>query len=267
MANTQKRKLALITGASDGIGYELARIFATNGYDLVVAAEDQGIVEAAQAFRGLGVDVEHVKVDLAKHAGVLELYAKVQSLGRPLDVAALNAGVGVNGDFVRETRLEDELNLIHLNVISTVHLAKLVLRDMVARDEGKVLFTSSVAATIPGAFSACYNASKSFVQSFSQAIRNELKDTAITITALQPGPTDTNFFNRAHMEDTKVGAGKKDDAAGVARDGYEALMAGKDHVVAGSVKNAAQVLAGKVIPETTKAQMHRNMAEPGSADQ
>ena len=266
MENPQKRKLALITGASDGIGYELAKIFATNGYDLIVAAEDPGIAEAAQAFRALGVNVDHLMVDLAKHAGVVELYAKVHSLGRPLDVAALNAGVGVNGDFVRETKLEDELNLIHLNVISTVHLAKLVLRDMVARDDGKVLFTSSIAATIPGAFSACYNASKAFVQSFSQAIRNELKDTKVTITALQPGPTDTNFFNRAGMQDTKVGAGEKDSAAGVAKDGFDALMAGKDHVIGGSLKNKAQVVAGKVIPETTKAEMHRKQAEPGSAN-
>jgi uncharacterized protein len=129
---------------------------------------------------------------------------------------------------------------------------------------GKVLFTSSIAATMPGSFQAVYNASKSFVQSFAEAIRNELKDTGVTVTALMPGPTDTNFFARAGMLDTKVGAGDKDDPAQVAEQGFKALMEGDDHIVAGSVKNKAQVLAGKVLPDTIKAEMHRNMAEPGS---
>jgi short-subunit dehydrogenase len=149
-------------------------------------------------------------------------------------------------------------------VTSTVHLARRVLPDMVARGSGKVLFTSSIASTMPGSFQAVYNASKSFVQSLSEAIRNELKDTGVTVTALMPGPTDTNFFNRADMQDTKVGADKKDDPAQVARQGFEALMKGDDHVVAGSLKNKVQAVAGKAMPDTTKAQMHRKMAEPGS---
>jgi short-subunit dehydrogenase len=137
---------------------------------------------------------------------------------------------------------------------------------MVERGEGKLLFTSSIAATMPGSFQAVYNASKSFVQSFADAIRNELKDTGVTVTALMPGPTDTNFFARAGMQDTKVGAGEKDDPARVAEQGFKALMDGDDHVVAGSIKNKIQVVAGNVIPDSVKAEMHRDMAEPGSAE-
>jgi short-subunit dehydrogenase len=158
------------------------------------------------------------------------------------------------------------LNIIDVNITSTVHLAKRVLPDMVARGEGKVLFTSSIASTLPGSFQAVYNGSKSFVQSFAEAIRNEVKDTGVTITALMPGPTDTNFFHRADMEDTKVGANPPDDPAKVAQQGFDALMEGKDHVVGGSLKNKVQAVAGKVIPDTVKAQMHREQAEPGSAD-
>jgi short-subunit dehydrogenase len=138
---------------------------------------------------------------------------------------------------------------------------------MTARNEGRILFTSSIAADMPAPFEAVYGASKAFVQSFAEAIRNELKDTKITVTALQPGATDTNFFRRADMEDTKVGAGKKDDPADVAREGFEALMAGKDHIVAGSMKNKVQDTLAKLSPEKAAAQMHRKHSEPGSARQ
>jgi short-subunit dehydrogenase len=187
--------------------------------------------------------------------------------GRPVDAIALNAGIGAGGAFVTDTRLGDELRLIDLNVRSTVHLAKLVLPEMVARNRGKVLFTSSVASTLPGAFQAVYNASKSFVQSFALAIRNELKGTGITITALMPGATETEFFERAEMEDTAVGAAEKDDPALVALQGYEALVAGKERVVGGSFKNKAQVAASRALPDSVKAEMHRKMAEPGSAEE
>jgi short-subunit dehydrogenase len=197
---------------------------------------------------------------------VEKFWERVKSSGRPVDSIAINAGVGVNGDFARETDLQDELNLINLNVLSSVHLAKRVVKDMVERRHGRILFTSSIAATMPGPFSATYNASKAFLYSFSEAIRNELKDTGVTVTALMPGPTETNFFHRAGMEDTKLGAGKKDDAREVAKEGFEALMAGKNHVVAGSIKNKLEALAARVLPETTKAEMHRREAEPGSAN-
>ena len=181
---------------------------------------------------------------------------------------AINAGVGVSGDFTEETSLDDELNLIRLNIIAPVHLAKRVIRDMVRTGSGKVLFTSSIAGTMPAPFLAVYGASKAFLTSFAQAIRNELKDTGVTITVLMPGATETEFFQRAGMEDTKVGASEsKDDPAEVAKDGFEALMAGKDHVVAGSFKNKVQAMAGHLLPDTVMAEMHRKQSEPGTAEQ
>ncbi|MBG0826672.1 SDR family NAD(P)-dependent oxidoreductase [Planomonospora sp. ID67723] len=266
MENSETRPLAVVTGASSGIGYELARQFAEHGFDLVVAAEDEGIVEAARSLEELGAAISTVRVDLAHRDGVEELYTRATASGRPVDAVAINAGVGVSGDFARETDLDDELKLIKLNVVSSVHLAKRVLPDMVGRGRGRVLFTSSIAGTMPGPFHAVYAASKAFLYSFAEAVREELKDTGVTVTALLPGPTDTDFFRRAGMEDTKVGAGKKDDPAEVARQGFEALMSGDDHVVAGSKKNVLQSVAGKLMPETAQARMTRGMTEPGGAD-
>jgi uncharacterized protein len=256
--------LAVITGASSGIGLELARQFAEHGFDLIVAAEDDELTAAAGSLDGADVQVDAVRVDLATPAGVEQLYERIQASNRPVDALALNAGIGSGGAFV-ETELEDELKLVDLNVRSVVHLAKLVVRDMVARGEGRVLITSSIASTMPGSFQAVYNASKSFDQSFALALRNELKDTGITVTSLMPGPTDTEFFERAEMLDTKVGSGDKDDPADVARDGFEALMAGDERVVSASLSTKVQARAGRVLPDSVKAEMHRKMAEPGSA--
>jgi len=266
MTSSSTKPFAVVTGASNGIGYELATQFAQHGFDLLVAAEDSAIATAAHAFEGLGAAVESLQVDLATYDGVEELYGKITASGRPLDAIAINAGVGVGGDFTRGTDLQAELKLIDLNVTSSVHLAKRVLPDMVGRGNGRVLFTSSIAATMPAPFEAIYGASKAFVLSFAEALRNELKDTGVSVTALMPGPTDTNFFHRAGMDDTKAGAGKKDDPAEVARQGFEALMAGKDHVVAGSLKSKLSGAANEVLPETAKAEAHRSLAEPGSAD-
>ena len=257
-------QLAVVTGASSGIGLELAKLFATNGYDLVIVAEDEGINSAADQLRSIGPMVEPVQADLATQDGVEEAWERVQAMGRPVDAIAINAGVGVGGPFL-ETDLDEEINLINLNVTGAVHLAKHVVQHMAERGEGKILFTSSIAADMPAPFEAVYGASKAFLLSFSEALRNELKDTNITVTALQPGPTDTNFFDRAGMQDTKVGADKKDDPADVARDGFEALMAGKDKVVAGSFKNAVQSKMAHVTPDTMNAEMHRKLSEPGSA--
>jgi short-subunit dehydrogenase len=253
----------VVTGASSGIGYELARQFVEHGFDTVIAAEDPAIAEAAQHLAADGAQVVPVQADLATEAGVEQLYDRATAGGRPIAAAAINAGVGVGGEFVG-TDLGDELNLIDLNVRSSVHLAKRIVRDMVANGQGRILFTSSIAATQPGPFEAVYSASKAFLLSFSEALRNELKDSGITVTALMPGPTDTEFFERAGLEDTRVGSGRKDDPAEVARDGFEAMMAGKDHVVAGSVRNKLMAGASKVTPESAKAQMHRKMSEPGS---
>jgi short-subunit dehydrogenase len=259
------RSFAVITGASSGIGFELARHFAEHDFDLLIAAEDDAIRTAAAELADAGVSVEAVQVDLATDDGVDELYGRITAAGRPVDALALNAGVGAGGAFATDTTLADELRIIDLNVRSTVHLAKHVIGDMVRRDQGRVLFTSSIASTMPGAFQAVYNASKSFVQSFALALRNELEDTGVTITALMPGPTDTEFFERADMLDTKVGAGEKDDPADVAREGFEAMMRGEERVVAGSLTTKIQGKAGRVLPDSVKAGMHRRMAEPGSA--
>jgi short-subunit dehydrogenase len=265
MNTTETKPLAVVTGASSGIGFELATLFAAHGFDLVVAAEDEAISTAARELQAHGSSVEEVRVDLATDAGVEELYRRIIATGRPVAAVALNAGVGAGGAFATDTDLHDELAIIDLNVRSTVHLAKHVVRDMVARGEGRLLFTSSIASTMPGSFQAVYNASKSFVQSFALALRNELKDTGVTVTSLMPGPTDTEFFERADMLDTKVGAGDKDDPADVAREGFEALMAGDERVVSASLKTKLQGRASRILPDSAKAEMHRKMAEPGSA--
>jgi short-subunit dehydrogenase len=258
-------QLAVITGASSGIGLELAKQFAQHGYDLLITAESGRIEEAARELRSLGAKVSTTQADLATPEGVESLYARITAEGRPVDAICINAGVGVGGPFL-ETPLEKELNLINLNVVSVVHLAKRVLPDMVARGEGRVLFTASIAAEMPGPFEAVYAASKAFVLSFAEAVRNELKDTNVVITALQPGATETNFFHRAGMDDTKVGANKKSDPADVAREGFEALMKGKDHVVSAMTKEKVQVAVGQIIPEKVKAEQHRKISEPGSAN-
>ncbi|MFG1649799.1 SDR family NAD(P)-dependent oxidoreductase [Micromonospora sp. NPDC049275] len=264
---TTGRPLALVTGASSGIGYELAVQFAEHGFDLVVAAEDDAIAAAADKLRrDGGAQIQPVRVDLSTEQGVEELVSAVARTGRPLDALALNAGRGAGGAFVGGTNLRDELEIVDLNVRSTVHLAKRLLPGMVERGAGRVLFTSSIASTMPGPFQAVYNASKSFVQSFAEALRNELKDTGVTVTALMPGPTDTAFFERAEMQDTRVGAGKKDDPAEVAAQGFAALMKGDQTVTAGSLVNKVQTAAGKIIPDKLKAEQHRRMAEPGSGD-
>jgi uncharacterized protein len=254
------RAFGVVTGASSGIGLELARQFQANGFDLIVAAEDDAIHAVAAE-----LGAEPVQVDLAVPEGVEALYARIVDTGRPVDALALNAGIGVGGEFADGTDLSKELRVVDLNCRSTVHLAKLVLRDMKARNAGRVLITSSIASTMPGAFQAVYNASKSFDQSFGLALRNELKDTGITVTLLMPGPTDTEFFERADMLDTAVGTGEKDDPADVACDGFEAMMAGEERVVSHSLKTKLQGRASRVLPDSAKAAMHRRMAEPGSS--
>jgi short-subunit dehydrogenase len=266
MTPIQTRPFAVVTGASSGIGYELARQFAIHGFDLLIAAEDEDIAAAARELCAQdGADVLEVRVDLATSEGVEALFSQITADGRPVDALALNAGVGAGGAFVGDTDMADELRIVDLNARSTVHLAKRVLPGMVERGEGRVLFTSSIASTMPGAFQAVYNASKSFVQSFALALREELKDSGVTITSLMPGPTDTEFFERADMLDTKVGSDDKDDPADVAREGFEALMAGKERVVSASLKTKVQGRGSRVLPDRAKAAMHRKMAEPGSA--
>jgi short-subunit dehydrogenase len=254
-----------VTGASSGIGYELAKQFAQNGFDLLIVSGGDGINTAARDIEALGAKVQAVQADLAKHEGVHELQSAIQASGRPVDAIAINAGVGVSGRFV-ETDLSEELNMVRLNVISTLHLAKYIVKEMVARGSGRILFTSSIAATMPTPYETVYGATKAFVRSLSQGLREELKDTGVSVTALMPGATETNFFHRAGADDTKLGASEKDDAAEVAKEGFEALMAGKDHVVAGSFKNKLQAAAGYSLPDPLVAKAHASQSEPGSAN-
>ncbi len=252
---------AVVTGASSGIGLELALLLAGDGYDLLLCAEDDALEFAAARCRAAGVEVSRFQTDLASRDGVESLYEAVIATGRPVDLAALNAGVGQGGAFV-DTDVDALLQVVQLNATSTMHLTRLLLADMVARDAGRLLLTSSIAATVPGAFQAVYNASKSFVQSFAEALQEELRDSPVTLTLLMPGPTETNFFHRAEMDDTVMGRGPKDEAADVARQGYEALLAGKDRVVAASLLTKAQELGAKVVPDKLKAALHRQIAEP-----
>jgi short-subunit dehydrogenase len=264
LEETTTSPLALVTGASSGIGFELARQFAEHGFDLIVVADGPDIEQAARSLAHTGVTVFPVQSDLATPEGIEDLYDTIDGLARPIDAAAINAGVGVGGDF-RDTDLASELRLIDLNCRGTVHLAKWLVEDMSERGAGRLLFTSSIAALMPGPYEAVYAASKAFVYSFAQALRNELKDSGVSVTALMPGPTETNFFVRAEMEDTKVGASDKDDPADVARQGFEALMDGKDHVVAGSMKTKLQAALVRPLPDTLKAELHRRSAGPGAA--
>lgn len=259
------RPLAAVTGASAGIGYELAKVFAMNGFDVIVVAEDESIHEVPSQLVKYHVEAESVQADLSKRKGVLKFYEKIKSMGRPLEAIAINAGVGTSGHFASETDLEEELNIVNLNCASVVHLSKLVVKDMVKNKKGKILYTSSVAATMPGPLLAVYAASKAFVQSFSQAIRNELQDTGVTVTALMPSATETDFFERANMEDTEMGQSEKDSAEQVAHQGFEAMMAGEAHVVGGGLMNKLEVALAKVTPETMKAAQYRKENEKVSS--
>jgi short-subunit dehydrogenase len=255
-------KLAVVTGASSGIGFELARLFADDGYDLVLAADEERIVDAARELAASGVEVLPVQSDLRNPDEVQRLYRTATSGGRAVDAAALNAGIGRAGRFVDED-LEADLRIVDVNVRSTVHLAKLVLRDMANRGVGKVLFTSSVVAMMPGSYQTMYNASKSFIQSFAEGLHDEFRSTGVSVTALMPGPTDTEFFRRADMLDTPLGRMPfKDDPAKVAKQGYDALMRGEQKVVASSLNSKLMGAAARLLPDSVKAVANRLIIAP-----
>ncbi|MGW4487360.1 SDR family NAD(P)-dependent oxidoreductase [Amycolatopsis sp. NPDC004368] len=263
---TAQKPLAVVTGASSGIGLELAKQFARHDFDLVLTSEDDELAGAADQVRSCGAAVEQVQTDLARSEGVEELVARVAATGRPVEALAVNAGVGINGEFAGDTRLDDQLTVVDLNVRSSVHLAKRLVPDMVERGRGRVLFTSSIAGTAPGPYQVVYSASKAFLTSFSEGLRAEVKDKGVTVTALLPGPTDTEFFERADMEDTKIGAGPKDSAADVAQAGFDALMAGDDKVVTGA-KNKMMAAGARMLPDEAKAAQQGKMMKPGSAEE
>ena len=255
------RPLAVVTGASSGIGYNLARIAAEHGYDLIVAA-DTPLVEAVMDFESLGAKVQAVQCDLASTDGVMHL---IQAIGdREVDALMANAGHGLGGSFLAQD-MTDILHVINTNITGTVHLVQHVARGMVARARGRILITGSIAGFEPGSFQAVYNGTKAFIDSFSLALRNELKDTGVTVSCLMPGVTDTHFFARANMLDTKVGQQEdKADPDEVAAIGYDAMMKGEADVVAGW-KNKMMVAMSRVMPAEAVAEQHRKMAEPGTA--
>jgi short-subunit dehydrogenase len=255
------RPLSVVTGASSGIGYELATLCAENGMDLIIAADRPDIVEAAQAFRQLGVEVQSLQVDLSTTEGVDQLVAAVG--GRAVDHLIANAGHGLGHAFLDED-WDAARHVIDTNVVGTIYLLHKLVPAMRERGQGRVLMTGSIAGLMPGSFQAVYNGSKAFIDSFAWALRNELKDTGVSVTCLMPGATDTDFFERADMMDTKIGTSKKMDPADVARIGYEAMMKGEGDVVAG-FKNKVQAAMAAITPETMLAEAHRKMAEPGTA--
>jgi short-subunit dehydrogenase len=256
-------KLAVVTGASSGIGFNLAKVFAENGFDLIIGSAGERLDDAASELQRLGASVKAIQADLATYDGVDEFWSGVEADGRKVDAVAINAGVGVGGLFV-ETDLKKEINLVRLNVEGTVHLAKHAVKKLVGQGEGRILITASIASEMVAPREAVYAASKAFDLSFARSLRYELEDTGVTVTALQPGPTDTDFFHRAGMDNTKVGSeGKKEsDPYDVAKQGYEALMAGKDHVYSASMKTKLEGALAGVAPDSVKASMHEKQAKP-----
>jgi short-subunit dehydrogenase len=254
------RPFAIVTGASAGIGYELAKCCAEQGFDLLVAADQPTIHDAAQDFRALGVAVEAIEADLATLDGVDQLDAAIK--GRPVDALLANAGHGLGHAFL-DQNFEEVRHVMDTNITGTIYLIQKVGREMRARGQGRILITGSIAGFMPGTFQAVYNGTKAFLNSFSFALRNEVKDTGVTVTCLMPGPTETEFFERADMLDTQVGQQEKDDPAEVAKIGFEAMMKGEGDVVSGW-KNKLQATMANVTPSGRLAEQHRQMAEPGS---
>ena len=257
----QDRPLAIVTGASSGIGYELARCCADNGFDLIIAADEPAIAEAAQELRTTGATVESVEADLATTEGVEKLYGAVD--GRRVAALLANAGRGLGGPFLDQD-FERVRKIIDTNVTGTVSLIQRVGRDMRDRGEGRILITGSIAGLMPGTFQAVYNGTKAFLDSFSYALRAELKDSGVTVTCLMPGATETEFFERADMLDTKVGTDKKQPPAEVAKAGFAAMMKGDGDVVTGW-SNKLRAAISHIAPSAVLAEAHRKMAAPGSA--
>lgn len=260
--DASSRPLAVITGASSGIGFELAKCCAQNGFDLVVAADEPQIHQAAETFRTLGAQAQPIEADLATKAGVDSLWGAIE--GREVEALLANAGRGLGRAFLDQD-FRDIQRVVDTNITGTIDLIQRVGRDMRARRSGRILITGSIAGFMPGTFQAVYNGTKAFLDSFSFALRNELKECGVTVTCLMPGATETEFFERADMMDTKVGTQKKDDPADVARVGFSAMMAGEGDVVSGW-KNKLQSAMALVTPSDTLAEQHRKMAEPGTAE-
>lgn len=259
-----ERQLAVVTGASAGIGYELAKICAQNGFDVIVAADQAKITDAARDFEVLGAKAMPLEADLATLDGIDKLYALIRADGRPVAALLANAGRGLGKGFLDQS-FDDIRNVVDTNVTGTLSLLQKVGRDMVAAKSGRILITGSIAGFLPGTYQAVYNGTKAFLDSFSFALRHEIAESGVTVTCLMPGATETEFFERADMMDTKVGAAKKDDPAVVAKNGFDAMMKGEGDVVSGW-HNKLQTAIASITPAGILAHMHKSMAEPGSAN-
>jgi uncharacterized protein len=257
----KSRPLAVITGASTGIGYELAKCGLENGFDLIVAADEPEIHAASRDFEKLGGLVEAVEADLSTLEGVDKLLGVIGD--RSVDALLANAGRGLGKGFLDQD-FDDVVHVVNTNVTGTIYLIHRIGRRMRARGEGKILIVGSIAGFIPGTYQAVYNATKAFLDSFSFAIRAEIADSGVTVTCLMPGATETDFFERADMLDTKVGQGKKDDPADVAATGFAAMMNGEGDVVSGW-HNKLQSAIANITPASVLAEQHRKKAAPGSA--
>ena len=261
MAENNHGRFAVVTGASGGIGLELAKCAAKDGYDLLIAA-DRPLEQAAVELRALGAEVQTLEVDLATREGVDKLVAQAKSSGRNVEALFANAGQGLGKGFLDQD-WDDIMGVVNTNVTGTLRLLHEMGRDMRNKGEGKILITGSIAGLMPGTYQAAYNGSKAFLDSFSFALRHELKDSGVTVTCLMPGATETDFFERADLTDTKVGQAKKQDPAEVAETGYKAMQKGEGDVVAGW-NNKLQAAIAAVTPQGVLAKMHEGMAAPGS---
>lgn len=264
MASTQHQntgnRLAVITGASSGIGYELGMECARKGFNLIIAANEPKIHDAADAMRRVGTSVEAVEAELSKAEGVMQLVDVIG--GRPVDALLANAATGLGNGYLDQDFVDIQ-HIIDTNITGTLHLIHVVGRDMRLAGAGRILITGSIAGFSPGPFNAVYNASKAFIDSFSWALRNELQDSGVTVTCLMPGATQTEFFERAGLLDTKIGQSKKDDPADVAKVAIKAMLEGDGDVVTGWYNKVAAAMAN-ITPASVLAQAHRKMAEPNS---
>jgi short-subunit dehydrogenase len=254
-------KLAIVTGASTGIGFELAHIAAQEGYDLIVVADEPLIANAGDDLKADGTDIVSIEADLSTIDGNDRLLEAIG--GREVDLLLANAGRGLGRAFL-DQEVADWRRVIDTNVLGTTYLLQKVAARMVAQGQGRILITGSIAGLMPGSYQAVYNATKAYLDSFSYALREELRDTNVTVTVLMPGATETEFFERADMMDTKVGVSEKADPAKVARDGWDAMIAGSGHVVSGW-DNKLRAAISHITPDSALAKMHTGMAEPGSA--
>jgi short-subunit dehydrogenase len=261
MANANSRPLAIVTGASSGIGFELAKCCVENGFDLIVAADEPAIRDAAQRLTINGATVEAVLADLATTEGCETLYAATRE--RPVAALLANAGRGLGNAFL-DQEWERVRRVIDTNITGTTYLVQKIARDMRDRREGRILITGSIAGLMPGTYQAVYNGTKAFLDSFAYALRAELKDAGVTVTCLMPGATETEFFERADMMDTKVGTEKKQPADEVAKAGFQAMMKGEGDVVTGWA-NKLRAAISHVVPSAVLAESHRKMAAPGTA--